>query len=426
MKNIHSISAGIESLLFSKNLDGVIVFDNHCNVLVWNSFMERISGYTSEAALGKNLFHLCPFMQHIDEFTFIERALMGEDSLSKNRPFLFPYANTSGYYEGNYFPMLDADGEVSQVLCIFKDVTEKTLIDENLLTLTEKIRVKLSERTEELVKANLALKEEVRRRKRFGYEALLRNIELTDSIIYAREIQQAILPPLKKVKESLGEMFVFFQPRDIVSGDFYWFHETAEYTYIAAVDCTGHGVPGALISIMGYNALNQAVAEKHLSHPGDILNFLNTTVTGVFESSSGAVRDGMDISLIRLSKTTYELEYAGAFNPLFIVRHGELIRVKGNRYPIGPHIDGANRTFTNHKIQLEYGDNLYLFTDGYADQFGGPEGKKMKYNQFRDLLVENWQKDMDTQLIKVEQQLKYWKGDLEQVDDILVIGLKIQ
>lgn len=412
--------------LLQKNIDGVIVFDKDCRIVNWNEAMERLSGFNSEQAIGKNLFEVCTFMKQIDEFAFISRVLKGEEALSKNRPFLFPASNVQGYFEGNYFPVMNDFGQVEQVVCLFRDCTEKTLIDENLLTLTEKLRLKLLERTDQLVKANIDLKEEVRRRKRFGYEALLKNIELTDSIMYAKEIQQAILPNHSAMQAAFEDMFIFFKPRDIVSGDFYWFHKQDNFAYLAAVDCTGHGVPGALISILGYNALNQAVNEHHLTKPSDILAYLNSSVSEVFHTSKGAVRDGMDISLIRYDTTTRKLDFAGAFNPLFIVRsNGELQKIKGDRYPIGP-VPGVDiKTFTNHQLQLDRGDCFYIFSDGYADQFGGDQGKKMKYSLFKNLLQQNHHRSMLDQAEIIDRNIRYWMGELEQVDDMLVIGVRV-
>ena len=417
----------LHKIILNKNLDGIFVFNQNCEIQVWNEAMEQVSGLKAEYVINKNLFEVCAFMKQIDEFAFISKALQGAESLSKNRPFLFPASNTQGYFEGNYFPAINEAGETTEVICFFKDTTETSQFDENLITLTEKLRDKLNERTDQLLKANMELREEVKRRKHFGYEALLKNIELTDSIVYAKEIQQAILPPIRNMQNAFEDMFVFFKPRDIVSGDFYWFEKRDNYAYMAAVDCTGHGVPGALISILGFNALNQAVNEHHLTHPGDILEYLNTSVSNVFQATKGAVRDGMDISLVRYDISSRTLEFAGAYNPLFIVKNnGDLQKIRGDRYPIGPMNDLESKTFTNHKIKLERGDCFYIFSDGYADQFGGPQGKKMKYSIFRKLLTENYRRPMEEHGEIVEKTIRYWQGDIEQVDDMLLIGVRIE
>jgi PAS domain S-box-containing protein len=411
--------------LIQKNLDSILVFDQNLQVCLWNETLERLSGLNSTYAIGKHLFDVCPFMKQIGELAFISKALAGEEALSKNRPFYFTASNTQGFFEGNYFPIANEFGIVEEVLCIFKDSTEVSQFDENLIHLTESLRKKLMDRTEELVKANMELKDEVKKRRRFGFDVLLKNIEMTDSILYAKEIQNAIFPPLNKMQDTFGDMLLFFKPRDIVSGDFYWYHRTDCCAYLAAVDCTGHGVPGALISILGYNALNQAINEQKLKKPGDILQYLDHSVSNVFKSTQSSVRDGMDVSLIKYNITTRTIEFAGAMNPLFIVRNGELIKVKGDRHPIGP--SGADsKSFKNHEIKLQPKDCVYLFTDGYPDQFGGSQGKKMKYDLFKRLLMDCQKLSFSEQLNLVERTFKYWQGDLEQVDDVLVLGFRVE
>jgi PAS domain S-box-containing protein len=411
--------------LVQKNLDSILVFDQNLQVCLWNETLERLSGLGSSYAIGKHLFDVCPFMKQIGELAFISKALTGEEALSKNRPFYFTASNSQGFFEGNYFPIANEFGIVEEVLCIFKDSTEVSQFDENLIHLTESLRKKLLDRTEELVNANIELKEEVKKRRRFGFDVLLKNIEMTDSILYAKEIQNAIFPPLSKMQDTFGDMLLFFKPRDIVSGDFYWYHRTDCCAYLAAVDCTGHGVPGALISILGYNALNQAINEQKLKKPGDILQYLDHSVSNVFKSTQSSVRDGMDVSLIKYNITARTIEFAGAMNPLFIVRDGELIKVKGDRHPIGPS-GNDSKSFENHEIKLQSEDCVYLFTDGYPDQFGGSQGKKMKYDLFKRLLMDCQKLSFSEQLNLVERTFKYWQGDLEQVDDVLVLGFRVE
>ena len=210
----------------------------------------------------------------------------------------------------------------------------------------------------------------------------MRNRDITDSITYAKRIQFAILPsdiPFSKT-------FIVFKPKDIVSGDFYWMNIAGGKEFLAAVDCTGHGVPGAFMSFIGYTSLNKIIIEQGIYKPSDILNRLNEEVaTTLHQKGEDIVNDGMDIALICYSPETGILEYAGAFNPLIVVRKGELIEIKADRFAIG-RATGSEKTFTNHEIQLEEGDALYLYSDGYADQFGGPEGKKFKTAALKELL----------------------------------------
>ncbi len=254
-----------------------------------------------------------------------------------------------------------------------------------------------------------------------------KNEDLLSSIQYARLIQEAILPSEERFKAVMPESFVFHQPRDIVSGDFYWLQEYQGKILIAAVDCTGHGVPGAFMSIIGNNCLNAAVREEGLTTPSLILDYLNKEVSDTLRHKSEesiGIKDGMDIALISIDKQNGTLEYAGAYNPLYLVRDGRLMETKGDKFPIGLSIDNKLRKFSNHKFDLISGDMIYVFSDGYADQFGGHMGKKFKYDNFRSLLFEAHQLAPKKQLELIAKRFKEWKGSLVQLDDTLVIGLK--
>ena len=250
--------------------------------------------------------------------------------------------------------------------------------------------------------------------------------EILDSINYSRRIQSAILPPDKIVKRLLPDSFILYKPKDIVSGDFYWVTEWGNKILFAAVDCTGHGVPGAFMSIVGQNILNQSVNEYGLSKPNLLLNSLNKGVSRTLGADDeNIIRDGMDLALCTLDKKNMQLEFAGAFNPLWILRNNEIIEIKGNKFPIGSFMDDAIQNFDNHEMKLEKGDLLYIFTDGYADQFGGPKGKKFKDKNVKKLLLEISNESMDRQKEILETTMEDWKGELEQIDDILIMGVKI-
>jgi serine phosphatase RsbU (regulator of sigma subunit) len=252
--------------------------------------------------------------------------------------------------------------------------------------------------------------------------------EITDSINYAKRIQDSILAPMHIVKQVIPESFILYLPKDVVSGDFYWVEEEGGQRIFASVDCTGHGVPGALMSVVGFNLLNRAVKEMHLTKPSDILRELDYGVNKLLRQSDSenTVKDGMDISLCSYHPETRMLQYAGAFNPLYIVRNGELSQVKADKSPIGVNVDGVVDSYTNHEIAMLPGDMVYLFSDGYADQFGGPAGKKYKYNKLRELLVSISSKTVDEQQRALHGEFDSWKGHLEQVDDVLMIGLRIR
>jgi serine phosphatase RsbU (regulator of sigma subunit) len=251
-----------------------------------------------------------------------------------------------------------------------------------------------------------------------------KNKDITDSISYAKRIQEAILPPDKIIRQFLNESFVLYRPKDIVSGDFYWMNPRNNKVLFAVVDCTGHGVPGAFVSIVGHNNLNRTVKEYNLVSPAAILDKLNELVEETFESSEASVADGMDISLCALDLDTHILEWAGANNPLWIIsKEGQFTEIKADKQPIGKYVD--RKPFTNHQIPLKKGDTIYIFTDGYADQFGGPSGKKFKYSQLKDILISVKHLPMEKQKQFIHGKLDEWRGELEQVDDVCIIGMKV-
>lgn len=248
---------------------------------------------------------------------------------------------------------------------------------------------------------------------------------ITDSIHYAKRIQNAILPADEIWEQNLPNSFVLYKPKDIVSGDFYWMAKKDDRVMIAAVDCTGHGVPGAFMSIVGNNQLNYAVNVKNARTASDILDQLNIGVTrSLHQKRTGSsVKDGMDISLCSIEVGKNKLDYAGAFNPLYIVNDRVEI-IKGDKFPIGAFLDEELRNFTNNEVHLKKGDSVYIFSDGFADQFGGEKGKKFKYKKFQELLIEIQSKDMREQKSILDKTIMEWMGEHEQIDDILVIGVR--
>lgn len=249
---------------------------------------------------------------------------------------------------------------------------------------------------------------------------------ITDSIVYAKRIQQAMLPSLNELRKTFPDSFVLYKPKDIVSGDFYWVEHRNGTTLFAAVDCTGHGVPGAFMSIVGHNLLNQAVKQNGKTLPADILHELNTGLYDTLRQSGEeiTVKDGMDMALCAFDQSTLTLNFSGANNPIYFVRDGHLQEIKGDKQPVGFPAQEF-KPFTDHSIPLKKGDTLYLFSDGYADQFGGEKGKKFKYKQMQELLLSIHEKPMQEQMQVLDKTIEQWRGRLEQVDDILVMGVKI-
>jgi serine phosphatase RsbU (regulator of sigma subunit)/lipopolysaccharide biosynthesis regulator YciM len=259
-----------------------------------------------------------------------------------------------------------------------------------------------------------------------------KNREITDSINYAKRIQAAILPPTKLIKKHLPESFVLYLPKDIVAGDFYWLEVKDDKVLFAAADCTGHGVPGAMVSVVCNNGLNRSVREKGLSNPGQILDMTREIVIQEFEKSEEEVKDGMDIGLCALYKAgeslkangeDWVLEFAGANNPLWIIRNSEILETKGDKQPIGKF--GESTPFKSHNVDVLPGDTIYLCTDGFADQFGGDKGKKLKSSNFKKLLLSIQDLPMAQQKLRIEDAFHEWKGDLEQLDDVCIIGVRL-
>ena len=251
--------------------------------------------------------------------------------------------------------------------------------------------------------------------------------EIDESIQYAKRIQEAILPEMDVLEYNLPESFVLYKPKDVVSGDFYWFNDFGDKFLLAAVDCTGHGVPGAFMSMIGSSLLNQITANSPMNRPDSILSDLHEGVRKALKQhhEDSESRDGMDISLIRINKKTLQLDYAGAFRPLYLFSGNEFTEIKADKQPIGGYQSERVREFTNHSIQLKKGDTFYIFSDGYPDQFGGPKGKKFMNKKLKELFSDVQKEPMDRQRQLLEQIITEWMGDAEQIDDILVIGGRV-
>ncbi|MBN8697444.1 MAG: SpoIIE family protein phosphatase [Bacteroidetes bacterium] len=281
----------------------------------------------------------------------------------------------------------------------------------------------LKYRTSAIKRENKILEEKVEERTQ---ELAQKNKDITSSIQYAKRIQLAILPPLEQIYKHFPESFVVYKPKDIVSGDFYWFGVKNGKKIIATVDCTGHGVPGAFMSMIGHNLLNQIISENGITEPDLILNALHQGVQAALKQGTNVVdtSDGMDVALCSIDTQTNEVKYAGAYRPLYIVNGQEFKKIDADKNPIGGSQLDPDRKFTCHTIQLKRGDTLYMSSDGYADQFGGEKGKKFMVKRFNELLLSIQDKNMQTQANELEETFNQWKGSYQQVDDILVIGIR--
>jgi serine phosphatase RsbU (regulator of sigma subunit) len=256
-------------------------------------------------------------------------------------------------------------------------------------------------------------------------ELELKNKNLTDSLIYAQRIQEALLPSEAYFRKHFHDSFILFRPKDIVSGDFYWIGEKGDHVFVVAADCTGHGVPGALMSMIGIEIIGKAINEGNIETPSEILAVLNKGLEKTFsrEKNIGTIiRDGMDIGLCRIDKTRKKMVYAGAFFPLYLIRDNSLTEIKSDKLIIGLNPDGI--AYADNEIDLQEDDIFYIFSDGYVDQFGGSENKKFMYRRFRYLLTRIHGFTVEDQKSILEEEFRAWMGTNVQVDDIMVIGFR--
>ncbi len=335
-------------------------------------------------------------------YTFMVKARNSE-GIWNDKPVTYHFLISPPFYKTWWFILICIFSGASAIV-LYVQVRERNLVREKRI-LEDKVLI----RTAEVV----AQKEELAQK----------NKDITDSIRYAKRIQFAILPP----RIPFDDTFILFKPKDIVSGDFYWLDVIGDREYMAAVDCTGHGVPGALMSIIGYNSLNKVVREKGILEPSEILNNLNEEV--IFnlkaQDEDGTIYDGMDVALVCYDRKKKEVEFAGAYNPLIVIRHGEIMEIKADRFSIGRSSSlETNKAFTTHRIKIEKDDVIYLFSDGYADQFGGETGKKFKAGPMKELFRNLYGHPIEAQKAILESTLEAWRGNIEQVDDILIIGRK--
>ena len=280
-------------------------------------------------------------------------------------------------------------------------------------------------RTRAIIKENRILEHKVAERTR---ELEEKNRDITSSIEYAKRIQEAILPSKEHIFNKLKKVFILYQPKDIVSGDFYWFAEQQGVKIFAVVDCTGHGVPGAFMSMIGHNLLHQIVSERLITDPGEILNQLHRGVQDALRQGHNEIstNDGMDVSIIAINEQKNQIHWAGANRPLVVVDHDrQLIKYDGNKFPIGGAQFEQDRSFTTRQIEIAKGSMAYMFSDGYADQFGGDKGKKFMVKRFHDLLSEIHLLSAEEQRIALKQNFEDWRQNHEQVDDVLIVGIEI-
>lgn len=314
----------------------------------------------------------------------------------------------SEHPEKNFYPADDL-----KILTTIASMTATKLMqaknDEKLLEYQNNLEYLVRQKTNELNKTLTELKSQT--------------LELTDSITYAKRIQKAILRHPASIKEILPESFFIYKPKDIIAGDFYLAEQIEDKIVLAVADCTGHGVPGAIISVVCGNALKRAIRRIGLNDAAKVLELTRDYVIETFEGSDEDIKDGMDIAFCIINPKTHQVNYTGANISLHYTVNQTLTQLKADKQPVGNHV--IKSPFTNHNIQLTKDDSIYLFTDGMPDQFGGPRGKKFKYKQLRELIQTNQHMSMQEQGIQIQNTFENWKGDLAQIDDVCLVGIKL-
>ncbi|HEY0029385.1 MAG TPA: GAF domain-containing protein [Bacteroidia bacterium] len=418
-KNLHENV----SQLMNADCFGVRIYEPDKNEIEYRFEMEK----------GERLGSLSVSMDNIDNFSVWcvrnKKEIFINDNLNEYQKYTSKIVVPAGDMPSSllFCPMMIGERVVGVItvqsfekfaykplhIDILKTLGTYTAIALENANLVENLEDKVKERTSEVVKQKEIIEET--------------NKHITDSIKYAKRIQEAFLPSESSIAEHLKNAFILYKPKDIVSGDFYWIERKGNKILFAVVDCTGHGVPGAFMSIIGFNGLNQIVNEYNYTRPADILTHLNKSISNTLRQNveDSKIRDGMDVAICSIDLDNNKLEFAGAFSPLFILRNNEVLKFKGDKHPIGNFVGVEEFEFTNNEIDLLPDDKIYIFSDGFVDQFGGPNGKKLKYNYFRQLLLDNHKRPMPEQKEKINEFFEQWRTGFEQIDDVCIIGVAI-
>ena len=370
----------------SENSPDLIARLEHDSISYINPVIESYTGKHPHSFLNRNVRETELDIGILESWlNIVERVNQSSDTISTEMD--FPSTMGDRVMQVNAIPEYDENKNIESVLVVSHDITERKLIE---------------------------------------LEIQNKNKKINDSINYAKRIQNAILPSSRLIRKALKDSFILYKPRDVVSGDFPWFVQIKDDIFIAAVDCTGHGVPGALLSLIGYFLLNDIVRSRKVTDPGKILDLLDEGVTQTLrqDQDDSATKDGMDIALCRIQVATRELEYSGAHRPLYIMKAGVMDEVKGNKFPIGGGIFKNQTNFTTTKIQLEHGDSVYFSSDGFPDQFGGPENRKFGPKKTREIVERVHNQSMAEAEKVFDLEWETWRGETKQTDDVLLIGIK--
>ncbi len=370
----------------SENSPDLIARLEHDSISYINPVIETYTGKHPVSFLNRNVRETELDVSILESWlNVVERVNQSNDTVSTEMD--FPSTMGARVMQVNAIPEYDENKNIESVLVVSHDITERKLIE---------------------------------------LEVQNKNKKINDSINYAKRIQNAILPNSRHISKALTDSFILYKPRDVVSGDFPWFVQIKDDIFIAAVDCTGHGVPGALLSLIGYFLLNDIVRSRKISDPGKILDLLDEGVTQTLrqDQDDSATKDGMDIALCRINANDRQIEYSGAHRPLYIMKSGVLEEIKGNKFPIGGGIFKNQTNFTTTKVQLGEGDSVYFSSDGFPDQFGGPDNRKFGPKKIRDIVERVHTSSMAEASKIFDEEWEAWRGETKQTDDVLLIGLK--
>jgi PAS domain S-box-containing protein len=383
-----------------------IIITNQGKIMEANSAMAKLCGYEISELIGRSAF---------DILTPDSAKIMYQNIVAGYEK---PYELEGYRKDGSFVPVevcgrtVIYKGEAIRVASV-RDISERRKGEDELRKLNENLENIVKERTNEVI-----LQKEI---------IEVKNRDITDSILYAKKIQDALFAPVKHIHALFPESFILYHPKDIVSGDFYWIFSPSDNDlfFIGCCDCTGHGVPGAFMSLLSISFLNQAVKEKEMREPDKILNDVRSNIIKALNpDGTSDTKDGMDAVLCAFDLKNKILHAACANNPVWYIQNGKLKKILPDKIPVGSHTN-MHQSFTKHSIQLQKGDSVYLFTDGYADQFGGPNNKKFRYKQLEETLLANVHLSMKEQKDILDKTFEEWKGNYEQVDDVLAIGIQI-
>jgi len=397
----------------------------HTTIPSRNTFSWYLEGFDKTWSLPANKRSV-PYMRLPNGHYVFRVKTYNLDGVEVEEEANFAFSVKPPFWKTIWFILLELIIAVSLIYGTFK-YRERKLIKEKKI-LENKVKLRTREIEDQKVEIE-AQRDEISEQKNYVEEQrdqiILQNNEITSSIQYARRIQQAVLPGKLTLENTLPEHFILFKPRDIVSGDFYWVEKKEEQIVVCAADCTGHGVPGAFMSMLGLTFLNEIVNHEGILKSSEILNHLRRNIIRSMSHKNEAemARDGMDVALVVIDRQLGMLEFSGAYNPMILVRNGELIEYKGDKMPVGMHI-GEEKSFTSQRVQLEHGDMIYLYSDGFPDQFGGEKGGKYKARPFKNFLARISSEPVKKQISLLEAELKSWMGTEDQVDDILVTGIR--